>query len=148
MEQVNSASALGWDPDKKKAVSSEAKSHSSDTAASIKEPIYGAKSLMMGYMIRDAEDVVMSPVIRDNSVAKAYANARYAEHDSQFVRASGELGLATRGCWRVQKLTLMMLGSGSAASIILQRRSMYSGEESIRCGLKYPDAIHTRSGTY
>ena len=93
MGQVNSVSALGWDPDSKKPVSGEAKSHSSNTAASIKEPIYGAQSLVMGYLIRDAEDSVMSSVIRDNSVAKTYANARFAEHDSQFVRASGELGI-------------------------------------------------------
>ena len=93
MGQVNSVSALGWDPDSKKSVSGKAKSHSSDTAASIKEPIYGAKSLMAGLLIQDAEDTLMSQVIRDNSVAKAYASARFAEHDSQFVRASGELGI-------------------------------------------------------
>jgi uncharacterized protein involved in type VI secretion and phage assembly len=91
MSQVNSASAYGWDPKSKKTVDSKSKSHSSKTAASIKDPLYGSKSLATGFMMTQAEDIVMSPVMRDNKVAKAYAAARFAEHDSQFVRASGEV---------------------------------------------------------
>lgn len=93
MTQVNSAAAYGWDPKSKRAVTSESKSHSSNTAAQIADPLYGATALATGYMITRANDTVMSPVIRDSGQAKALAAARFAEHESQFVRASGELGI-------------------------------------------------------
>jgi uncharacterized protein involved in type VI secretion and phage assembly len=91
MGQVNSASAYGWDPEGKKTIKSTSKKHKSSTAASIKDLAYGSKSLATGYMITNSEEVLMSPVIRDSSLAKRYAEALFAEHDSQFVRASGEL---------------------------------------------------------
>lgn len=93
MSQVNSVSAYGWDPKSKKTVNSKSSSHSSNTAASINDPLYGSKALVTGFIMTQTEDVVMSPVMRDNKVAKAYAGARYAEHDSQFVRASGEVAI-------------------------------------------------------
>jgi phage protein D/phage baseplate assembly protein gpV len=93
MGQVNSASAYGWDPKSKKAITSKSKSHSSKTAASIKELAYGSKSLTLGYFITDSEDIVMNPVVRESAEAKAFAAARFAEHESQFVRASGELNI-------------------------------------------------------
>jgi uncharacterized protein involved in type VI secretion and phage assembly len=93
MGQVNSASVYGFDPDTKKTVSSKSKSHNSNTAAKIADPLYGARSLLAGYMISDAENVMMSPEARDNSIAKVMAEAKFAEHDSQFVRASGTLSI-------------------------------------------------------
>ena len=93
MGQVNSASAFGWEPDTKKSISHKATSHKSATAAKIKDPLSGSKSLLTGFQISRSEDVVMSPVIREKAVAKTYAEARFAEHDSQFVRASGEVGI-------------------------------------------------------
>jgi len=93
MGQVNSASAYGWDPKSKKTVKSKSKSHKSKTAAGLKEVAYGSKSLATGYFITKSEDIVMTPVIRDGAEAKVFAAARFAEHDSQFVRANGELNI-------------------------------------------------------
>jgi uncharacterized protein involved in type VI secretion and phage assembly len=93
MGQVNSASAYGWDPKSKKTVKSKSKSHKSKTAAGIKDPLYGSKALTVGYFITKSEDIVISPVIREGAAAKVIASARFAEHDSQFVRANGELNI-------------------------------------------------------
>lgn len=93
MGQVNSASAYGWDPNSKKTIKSKSTSHKSKTAAGIKDPIYGSKALAAGYFISSSEDIIMDPVIRDGAEAKVFAAARFAGHDSQFVRANGELNI-------------------------------------------------------
>jgi len=91
MGQVTESSALGWDPRIQKKVKAASKSHKSNTSAVVNDSVYGEKALSSGLQMTSVGDVVLYPVIRDNNVSTALAKARFAEHQSQFIRASGEL---------------------------------------------------------
>jgi len=85
--QVSKVTATGWDPDKKQTVSSSRDSHSSNTVADTLDNTFLAKSVIKV----DAEDFVVDTTARTAGLAKVMAEARFAEHESDYVRASGEL---------------------------------------------------------
>lgn len=90
MGQVNAASAYGWDPKGKKTVKSKSKILSPlDKPAIPGAVLGGSKTITTGFFMTSTEDSIMSPVIRDAAVAKAYADSLFTDHETQFVRASG-----------------------------------------------------------
>jgi len=88
--QVTSVTATGWDPDTKKGISSEVKSHSSNTVAKTAEVFKGSTAIKLAFR-SNAEDYVIDTAARSPDMAKALASSRFAEHESQYVRSSGEL---------------------------------------------------------
>ncbi|MCP4142900.1 MAG: VgrG-related protein [Chloroflexi bacterium] len=88
--QVTEVTTTGWDPDTKQSVSSKASSHSSNTVAKTPDPIKGSKAIKMAFM-SDAADEVIETGARTAGLAKSMAEARFAEHESEYIRASGEL---------------------------------------------------------
>jgi uncharacterized protein involved in type VI secretion and phage assembly len=90
VDQVTEVTATGWDPDKKESVSSNVSSHSSNTVAKIADPLKGSKAIKLAFF-SGAEDYVIDTAARTAGLAKNMAEARFAEHESQYVRSSGEL---------------------------------------------------------
>lgn len=88
--QVAESSAWGWDPSMQQQVKANAKTNSKKTST-IAEPMYGEKAVTEGLQMSEVTDAVTYPVIRDNNVSTVIAKARFAQHQSQFARASGEL---------------------------------------------------------
>jgi uncharacterized protein involved in type VI secretion and phage assembly len=88
--QVTKSEALGWDPATQKKVSGTASSNS-QPAAKIGDSVYGKKAVSGGLQMSSVAEAVLSPVMRSAKMAEALAKARFAEHESQFARASGEL---------------------------------------------------------
>lgn len=88
--QVTEGSAWGWDPAVQKQVTSNAKNNSKK-AVTISDPVYGEQAVSQGMQMSTVADAVIYPVIRNSKVSTVIAKARFAEHQSQFVRASGEL---------------------------------------------------------
>ncbi len=88
--QVTKVTATGWDPDKKQSVSSNVSSHSSNTVAKTAELLKGSTAIKLAFR-SGAEDFVIDTAARDAGLAKVIAEARFAEHASQYVRSSGEL---------------------------------------------------------
>ncbi|MGC1375571.1 MAG: VgrG-related protein [Anaerolineales bacterium] len=88
--QVTESSAWGWDPKTQKNVNSKSKTNSKKSVT-INDSVYGEKAVSQGLSMSTVTDAVMYPVIRDSNVSKVIAEARFAEHQTQFVRASGEL---------------------------------------------------------
>jgi phage protein D/phage baseplate assembly protein gpV len=88
---VTSVSATGWDGDKKMEVSGSSSVHLSSTMAVIPgAALPGSKQVVTAYMKRP-KDAVVEPGMTTPAMASALAAARFAEHESSFVRASGEL---------------------------------------------------------
>lgn len=88
--QVTGVTATGWDSDKKKGVESSVSSHSSNTVAKTSELLKGSKAIKLAFR-SEAEDFVIDTTARTSGMAKVMAEARFAEHESEYVRASGEL---------------------------------------------------------
>ena len=88
--QVTEVTATGWDPDKKQSVESSSSSHSSNTVAKTAEVVKGSKAIKVAFM-SGAEDFVVDTAARTAGLAKQMAEARFAEHESEYIRASGEL---------------------------------------------------------
>ena len=88
--QVTEVTATGWDPDKKQSVSSKVSSHSSNTVAKTIDPIKGSKAIKVAFMSSAADEVIDTGA-RTAGLAKQMAEARFAEHESEYIRASGEL---------------------------------------------------------
>lgn len=88
--QVSEVEAKSWDPQAVRAVESKSTS-SSEKAVKINEPQYGEIAVKGGLKMQDVKDTVLSPVMRTVSEANVMAKARFEQHQSQFVRASGEL---------------------------------------------------------
>lgn len=91
--QVTEVTTTGWDSDTKKGISSKISSHSSNTVASTPASlIKGSKTIKTAFF-SDAEDQVIETSARTAGLAKQIAEARFAEHESEYVRASGEVPL-------------------------------------------------------
>ena len=88
--QVSDVTATGWDPGKKESVSSKVSSHSSNTVAKTADTNKLSKTLTFA-SLPDAEDFVIEPGAQTAGLAKNMAEARLAEHESQYLRSSGEL---------------------------------------------------------
>ncbi|RLD08035.1 MAG: hypothetical protein DRI56_05965 [Chloroflexota bacterium] len=88
--QVTGVTATGWDSDKKQSVESSVSSHSSNTVAKTSEFLKGSKAIKFAFR-SSAEDFVVDTAARTAGMAKVMAEARFAEHESEYVRASGEL---------------------------------------------------------
>ena len=88
--QVTEVTTTGWDPDTKKAVSSKISSHSSNTVAKTVDPIKGSKAIKLAFMSSAADEVIETGA-RTSGLAKQMAEARFAEHESEYIRASGEV---------------------------------------------------------
>jgi uncharacterized protein involved in type VI secretion and phage assembly len=88
--QVTSVTATGWDPDAKQGINSKVSSHSSNTVAKTAEFLKGSKAIKLAFR-SNAEDFVVDTAARTSGLAKTMAEARFAEHESQYVRSSGEL---------------------------------------------------------
>jgi uncharacterized protein involved in type VI secretion and phage assembly len=87
---VSKVSVKGWDPDQQKEVESSASSYSGNTVASITgAAVPGSKSITMAYM-STGEDFIADANATSSSIASKIAEARMGEHESSFVRASGE----------------------------------------------------------
>ncbi|HAE58796.1 MAG TPA: hypothetical protein DCG54_04615 [Anaerolineae bacterium] len=88
---ISKVSASGWDSKLKKGVSSSSSAHMSSTVAAIPgAALPGSKQLMTAFM-KQFEDNVVDPSTTTPMMATAQAKARFAEHESSFVRASGEV---------------------------------------------------------
>jgi len=88
---ISSVSASGWDSGRKMGVKSSSSMHMSSTVAAIPgAAIPGSKQLMTAFL-KQYEDAVAEPGATTPAVASAMAKARFAEHESSFVRASGEV---------------------------------------------------------
>jgi uncharacterized protein involved in type VI secretion and phage assembly len=88
--QVTEVTATGWDPDKKQSVASSVSSHSSNTVAKTAELMKGSSAIKFAFQ-SSAEDFVVDTAARTPGMAKVMAEARFAEHESQYIRSSGEL---------------------------------------------------------
>jgi uncharacterized protein involved in type VI secretion and phage assembly len=88
--QVTEVTATGWDSDKKQSIKSNVSSHSSNTVAKTAELLKGSKAIKLAFR-SDAEDFVIDTAARTAGMAKDLAEARFAEHESDYIRASGEL---------------------------------------------------------
>jgi phage protein D/phage baseplate assembly protein gpV len=89
-DQVTEVTTTGWDPDKKQSIKSSSSSHSSNTVAKTAEVLKGSKAIKLAFR-SGAEDFVIDTAARSAGLAKNMAEARFAEHESDYVRASGEL---------------------------------------------------------
>ncbi|PKN93780.1 MAG: hypothetical protein CVU44_08165 [Chloroflexi bacterium HGW-Chloroflexi-6] len=88
---ISKVSASGWDSKLKKGVSSSSSAHMSSTVAAIPgAALPGSKQLATAFM-KQFEDNVVDPSTTTPVMATAQAKARFAEHESSFVRASGEV---------------------------------------------------------
>ena len=88
---VTKVSASGWDSGKKLGVTSSSSAHMSSTVAAIPgAAVPGSKQILAGFM-KQFEDAVVDPASSTPAAATAFAAARFAEHESSFVRASGEV---------------------------------------------------------
>ena len=88
--QVTEVTATGWDPGKKQSVKSSSSSHSSNTVAKTAEVLKGSTAIQFAFR-SSAEDFVIDTSARTAGMAKDMAKARFAEHQSEYIRASGEL---------------------------------------------------------
>lgn len=90
---VSKVSASGWDESKKMAVSGFSNMHLSSTMAAIPgAAIPGSKQAIAAFT-KQSEDTVVGPDVINPAAATKMAAARFAEHESSFVRASGEVAV-------------------------------------------------------
>ena len=89
--QVTEVTTTSWDPDKKQNVSSTVSSHSSNTVAKTPASLIKGSKAIKAAFFSNAEDQVIETGARTSGLAKNIAEARFAEHESEYVRASGEL---------------------------------------------------------
>jgi phage protein D/phage baseplate assembly protein gpV len=88
---ISKVGASNWDGNKKMSVKGSASSHMSNTVATIPgAAVPGSKQITVAFMGRP-EDNVVNPGAGTPAIANAMAKARFAEHESSFVRASGEV---------------------------------------------------------
>ncbi len=88
---ISTVKASGWDSKNKKEVSSSANSHVSSTAAVIPARAAPGSLQVVTAFQKKFEDAVTDPAIKTVGIASAVAKARFAEHESSFVRAQGEV---------------------------------------------------------
>lgn len=87
---ATSTSASGWDDGKKMAVRASVPLTLSNTMAAIPGNLPpGSKQIQAAF--KKSDDAVVAPTIRTIAAARVAADARQVEHESQFVRASGEV---------------------------------------------------------
>ena len=90
---VTSVKAQGWNPDMKRDVSSSsipgAAKVDSTSSPTVSKLLSGSTAIKTGFGT-SATDFVVSPSISTPGIGLAVANARFLEHESSFVRASGE----------------------------------------------------------
>lgn len=88
---VTKATVRGWDESTKREVTASASSDMSSTVAKIPAALVpGSKQIMVGLQSR-SEESVTNAAVNFVGLAKNMAEARFAEHESSFVRASGEV---------------------------------------------------------
>lgn len=88
---ISKVGASNWDGNKKMSVKGSASSHVSNTVATIPGAVIpGSKQIAVAFM-GQPEDNVINPGAGTPAIASAMAKARFAEHESSFVRASGEV---------------------------------------------------------
>jgi phage protein D/phage baseplate assembly protein gpV len=88
---ISKVGASNWDGNKKMGVKGSASSHVSNTVATIPGAVIpGSKQIAVAFM-GQPEDNVINPGAGTPAIASAMAKARFAEHESSFVRASGEV---------------------------------------------------------
>jgi uncharacterized protein involved in type VI secretion and phage assembly len=85
--------ALGWNPDLKIGVSAPsiplAAAVDPPSSPTVSKALSGSKVIRVGFASR-AKDYVINPMARTPVIASALAKARFLEHESHYVRASGE----------------------------------------------------------
>lgn len=87
---ATSTSASGWDDSKRMAVRATVPLTLSNTMAAIPGNLPpGSKQIQAAF--KESGDAVVAPTIRSIAAARVVADARQVEHESQFVRASGEV---------------------------------------------------------
>ncbi|MEI7848472.1 MAG: VgrG-related protein [Chloroflexota bacterium] len=87
---VTKVTVQGWDPKKQSKVKGTSSMFLGNDIAKIPGALLpGSKTIMLAYSSR-AEDFISSPMATSSGTADKLAAARMAEHESQFVRASGE----------------------------------------------------------
>jgi uncharacterized protein involved in type VI secretion and phage assembly len=88
---VTGVTVQGWDEGKQQTVKGSSSSFSGDTAATIPGALIpGSQAIKLAFMKTKAEDLIAEPTATSVSIANQVAAARMGEHESQFVRASGE----------------------------------------------------------
>lgn len=88
---ATSVKVQGWDEGNQQTVTGTSSSFTGDTAASIPGALVpGSQAIKLAFMKTTAEDLISEPTATSASIANQVAAARMGEHESQFVRASGE----------------------------------------------------------
>ncbi len=87
---VTKVTVKGWDSGKQQEVNGSASSYSGDTVASIPGALLPASKAILAAFTSRAEDFIADPEAVSSGIADKIAAARMGEHESQFVRASGE----------------------------------------------------------